>query len=540
MNYLDAYIVEYREKDQEYLRRVINPRRGPTLSVPDVTMKTSLSMGDKMLAKFGLDQYVGAVTAEMRSRPIPHIFKSSETKALTDLYYKWAPLIFRRVFQGMEAPTQTYNKVSRLGWKEFTNPPNKQSVLDLHFSSLLQGGLEIYEGSFIIINVRLQPEPRMKERDFMMLDAQGRPYLKKVDAAAREVEVEGMGKRTASRTRAIFNMPIPNLFKQPLDTAIHNYFLRWPTFHHDMFNNRILPVNGFHLCADVKHFERHTADAVRARGEILGGMYGKINNLFSRIPYAVPSDDWKRFYYIWPNRKAGYSDQFASGDSAVAPAQKEIFTAIFAEFFCATRGLNEQQALDLVFRGGDERLTLRNYGDDNSWSGDEVEVMALYNHARQYLTLEIEDPAKFLGFIWVPGVGWRLPVDSYLLKTYLNERRPYSGFRTFPNLGWVLKREVFSKLGVERIPVEVFPYEDVILDTYHDPWYEIATRAESERRQSLANEGQRNVNWVLGKDYRMTAEEKLATGEFIGLLPERTAPILRVLLDKEWLKLTKL
>jgi hypothetical protein len=358
-----------------------------------------------------------------------------------------------------------------------------------------------------------------------------------ITAKERTIEVKGVGKRVGSRFRGVNNMPLPNLFKQVLDTALHNALLRYPAFHHDMFNGKLLPVEGYHMCFDIKHFERFTADAVRYRAQLLGGAYGIIGDIFARVPYAVPTEGRRNFAFIAPNRDEGWSDQFASGDSAVAPVQKEIFTALYGEFFLQTRGISMESAIDLVWKGGDRRLTIRNYGDDNSVSGDKAEVESVYTFLKQYLHVEIETPPKFLGFVWYGDLGWRLPLESYLTKTYLNERAPYSNFRKYPNLGWVEKRKVYAKLGHPSVAEDVFPYEDKVLKQHGLEWYEVEALAENERKATHTAPGLNNPLWIMGKDYAMTAEERLSTNEFIGLHPPRTGPIIKLLLGDEWRKL---
>jgi hypothetical protein len=431
-------------------------------------------------------------------------------------------------------PTQTYNKISRLGWDIFTNPPNKADVLQCKFAEMMSDGFSSYWASFVIIGLRLQAESRTKEREFLFLTDDYRVEKRTITAKDRTVMVKGVGARTGSRFRGVNNMPLPNLLKQVVDTAIHNAFLHYPAFHHDMFNKRLLPVEGYHMCFDVKHFERFTADAVRHRAQLLGGGYSKIGEIFASIPYAVPTISRNHYAFIAPNRKQGWSDQFASGDSAVAPVQKEIFTALYAQYFVTTRGIGMEQAIDLVFQGGDRGLTIRNYGDDNSVSGDKTEVFAVFQFLKQYLQVEVETPPKFLGFVWHDDLGWRLPLESYLTKTYLNERAPYSNFRKYPNLGWVEKRKVYAQLGHPKIASEVFPYEDALLKSHGLEWFEVEQLADNERRATQSAPGQRNPLWILGKDYAMTAEEKLATREFIGLYPQKTAPIIKLLLGDKW------
>jgi hypothetical protein len=440
----------------------------------------------------------------------------------------------------MEPPVQTFNKVSRLGWPHFTNPDNKSDILREDFAEIKEHGIDSYGRCFVIVNIRLQAESKKKLRLFNFLDAEGNTYAEEIKQDGRIVQVKGIGPRVCSRVRLIFNMPVLNLYKQALDTAIHHVFLKYPAFSHDMFNNRILPVTGRHVCLDVKHFERFTADAVRHRAvEVIGGLYGQIGNLFSNAPWLLPTDDWDDYFYVRVNRGAGYSDQFSSGDSGVAPSQKEIITALYGEFFKRTRGLTYQEAINMVFRGGDDKLTLRDYGDDQSISGDSAEIDAVMAFLNQYLTVEIETPPKFLGFVWYNELGWKLPIDSYLLKTYLNERRPYSSFRQYPNLGWVLKREVFLKHGHPDIAREVYPVENELLAAHGLPWSEIIWKAEKERKLAASKPGVMIPNYVLGKDWAMTPAEKLSTGEFIGLQPAETAVIIKSLLDKRWLSKLK-
>lgn len=532
------------DRQAALISRFVAPRRGGIGSVPGLDVEKGARMGDEMFSHFGLDQFVGCTTAETARRPLPHVFETKEVKALTDLYIEWAPYIFSRIMNDLVAPIQTFNKTSRLGWDSFEVLDNKMDRLGPLISRLLQGDHSVlaeFLPAFVIMNVRLQAEAKEKERDFIYLSDDYKPYHQTVGRAQREVEVAAAGKRVASRVRPVYNMPLLNLIKQVLDTAIHNVFLKYPAFHHDMFNAQLLPVRGEHLCIDVKHFERHTAMLVRARAQLLGGVYAKIGAVFENIPFCCPTDSRKKFAFIYPDRKNGYSEQFASGDSAVAPAQKEVFLALYAEYFSRTRGLDRSSAMELVLQGGDDRLTIRNYGDDNSLSGDSGELKDVFSFLKSYLTVEEEKPPKFLGFEYGnpdPGTiarpRWYLPLSSYLTKTYLNERRPFSNFRKYPFLGWVLKREVFTRLGDPQIARDVFPYENKMLARFGIPWTDVLRFAENERIQSLATPAATSANWIMGKDYLMTAEEKIKSGEFFGMMPDRTAPLIKVLLGQEW------
>jgi hypothetical protein len=331
---------------------------------------------------------------------------------------------------------------------------------------------------------------------------------------------------------------MPNLYKQVLDTATHNVLLKYPAFHHDMFVKGTLPVVGEHICFDVKSFERYTAEAVRARSRFMGGLYAQIGSLFERLPFATQVKD--DVYFIKPARDKGWVDQFASGDSAVAPVQKEIFTALYASFVKEAFGYNDDAAIQFVWTGGDARLTIRNYGDDNSISGDGHVLRDCLAHMNRYLQAEPEDPPKFLGFVWNDGLHkWELPVSSYLLKTWLNERRPYSRFRRYPNLGWHLKREVFRKYGNITIKDKIYDREDRLLEQAGLPWTKVLERASAEQESATALKLAETPSQALGREYEMTTEMKIASGEFFGIGVDRTLPMLRRLIDPELQKLNK-
>jgi hypothetical protein len=504
-------------------------------------MSIGLTIADTLFSEFGLDDYVGCVTSEMKERPIPHVFKVEETKKLTDLYKSWLPLITARILRELTPPVQPFNKKSRLGYFRFDNPHDKERVLKDEFEKLASRGLADYADAFTIVNVRLQAEPRTKVREALFLSETGQVELKQVDQKARKVDVKQLGTRIASRVRLIFNLPMPNLYKQVYDTAAHNVLLKYPAFHHDMFIKGTLPVTGFHLCFDVKSFERYTADAVRARAEYLGGFYGEIGSMFAKIPFAVKAG--KNTFFIWPDRAGGWADQYSSGDSAVAPVQKEILTAIYASFVVTEFGLSRESAIEFVWSGGSENFRIRNYGDDNSVSGDKGIIDRFLTYAQLFMKAEPEEPPKFLGFVWNrETLKWELPASSYLLKTWLNERRPFSRFRRYPNLGWFQKRQVYEKYGAPIISTEIFKREDDLMEKNGLTWARILERASAEDESSKAlRRVSPSVDLILDREYALTAQQKLDSGDYFGLTEDQTAPILRHLIDSKLLALnTKL
>jgi len=437
------------------------------------------------------------------------------------------------VLPHIKAPVQVFNKTSRLGWPEFVRSDDKKAALTPHFETLIEDGVSFMRDGFIAMNVRLQAESVKKEREFLFVSDEGKISLRKIGVKERRLKTP-VGMRTGSRVRLVFNMPVANLLKQVLDTAIHNWLLTNPVFHHNMYSPSMAGrLGGDKLFFDVKHFERHTASIVRMRANVIGGLYGAISAAFADMPFLCPSDSWKSYHLLWPARDKGWSDQFASGDSAVAPAQKEVFLCLYSEFAVRELGLSEDLAIGWVLGGGDHRLTILNYGDDNACSGDPAVLKKLLPFLQQYLHAEEETPAKFLGFLYTTG-GWKLGVRSYLEKTYLNERIPGSNFRKYPCHGWKLKRENYAKYGVSELATQVFPMEDMALRKAGLPWSMILSEAAKEEALARDIAGQSNINWLMGKDYLMTAEEKIATGVFQGMMPDETGPYIKSLLSKEW------
>lgn len=520
--------------DQAYAKRIVNPRRGVVQSVPGLSNAAACRIGDELFRRFGPEDLVGCVSAEMRSRPVPHVFREEEVLPLVELYHSWSDRIYPFLLRQLKPPVQTFNRTSRLGWPYFRSELHKRSLLQGFFSRLEREGVSCLDDSFIVMNVRLQAESTKKKRDFLFVDDHGAVSTKQIDSSARRV-ITRFGPRIASRTRLVFNLPVANLYKQVLDTALHNVLLEHPAFHHDLYTpGGTLPVTGRHLCFDVKHFERHTAGICRARGATLGGLYGDIVAKFAKIPFLAPSDTWKSFWFLTVNRSQGWSDQYASGDSAVAPAQKEVFLALYAEFAKRALHLNDDAAIAWVCAGGDRRLTIRNYGDDNSINGDAALVEDCFQFMKQYLTVEEEDPPRFLGFEYTHE-GWRLNGSSYLSKTYLNERTAGSSFRRYPNFGWVEKRKVYTQLGKPEVARNIFPTEDALLAGAGLPWRKVLLRARKEE-ETLASrvDAWRSLDLVLEKTYRWDAERKIASGLFDGMYPAETAIIIKRLIGATW------
>jgi len=523
------------EQDEKRLiEDVLTPRRGPIPSMPGVHLVEGCLMGDAMFAEFGMDEYVGCITGEMAARPIPQVFRAAETRPIEELYEEYAPHIMAWYLPQITPPYQSFNKVSRVGWPGFHRPDNKLEYVSQFMPEILAGDMSRFESAFTVFNVRLQPEPRSKQREFQFIGPDGKLYARTTDERSRMIRTPA-GPRVGSRTRLVFNLPVYNLVKQALDTAIHNVFMRYPAFHHDMANGNILPVRGHHIALDIKHFERHTATCNRIRAALLGGVYNQCSEISARIPYAVWGDDFKSAFFLTVDRANGWSDQYGSGDSAVAPSQKEIMMAVYASFFEKFLGYTRSDAIVTVANGGESRLTIRNYGDDNSIDGDKAVCEDFVKYASQFLHVEEEKPPKFLGFVWYPELGkWALPVASYLQKNYLNERAPFSAFRKYPNFGLIEKRKVYMKQGHPLVHEKVIPLENDWLIKVGVPLYLIEARAQKERRDAEREHIDiSNPLLATDKDWALTAEQKVKAGLATGLPPSATASMVRKLLGPQ-------
>jgi hypothetical protein len=507
-------------------KRLVDP-------LPLINVKDAHAIKQQLFDRFGLEDYRECATVEMQSRPIPHAFKLAQTRALTDLYAKWLPRILKRIVPEMVPPIQAYNKVSRFGWPYFFVPDDKQPILEEHKSEIEQNGVNAYEDAFAVHGTREQQEGASRKRVFMFLTHQG-VQTRTIDKSARMVKTRELGNVVSARTRVIFIMPVTNQYKQPLDTSIHNVYLKYPVFHHDMYGAPYTGEGRNYLALDIKHFERFTAACARVRGEITGGINGAIVAQYSRIPHLVPFDDWKGFAFIHP--KEGFIPQFSSGSSEVTTCQKEVFIALGAEYLQQTRHVTDDTALSLFLQGGDEDLTILNYGDDNFFFGRIEDLNGLKSMYQEYLDVEIEDPAKFLGFLFRPiERNWKLGVSSYLLKTHLPERSVGTQFRKFPCYGWMMKRQTYEKYGVPELVTRVFHAEnDIMQKTSGVAWSDIIDTAIKEQRSINFSDVWKHRQLALDKDWMLTEKEKLSSGLFFGFTPDRTASMIKRLLGPEW------
>lgn len=531
-------------------RQIIVPRRPRNVPLPLLTAEEAHAVQSELFTTWGegLEAFKDSVTCEIPKRPIPHAFPASEVSALTELFKRWLPRIVALIKPQLAPPFQTYNPMSRLGAPYYTvvDKSTRQQIIRQYVDELLSAGSRVFEryaNDKITAGVRLQTEPPDKERNFQFVHLAGNEasiYEEVVSPAKFRIETDA-GILFPSRTRLIFLLSPWNLVRQVLDTAWHKVLLSYPVFRHNMYDAgaRIPAEFRYAFAFDVKHFERHNAPCAHARAVAIGGAYGAMTEMFKQQRFLVPSDDWTRSLLLRVRREHGFVEQYTSGSSEVAPLQKDIFLALYAEFFVQTFNETEEQALQTVLSGGDARLWIKNYGDDNIVFSTEPTVFdKLMKFMSAYITVEPEVPLKFLGMLYLEDERrFVLPLKSYAVKTYVPERGVNTIFRKMPATGWVAKRAIYAALGERKIG-EFFALEDSLLTrlTGRD-WTDIVD--ESVRERLRARTESRDLNGPYFTDARVVTErdwllgdkERYDSGQYVGFPPAETAPILAKLLN---------
>lgn len=531
--------------------RLVPRRRSGDYSLPltrdrVLSIEGEFRIGDELLTKFGLSNFVGGSNAESPSRPIPTVFRASDTDAITNVVVPRLPDLFRWLAPQVRAPWQSYTEQSRLGPPYYKPYDDKRWVLSSEATGLLQSYLSmdysILDNFATGIGQRIQAEDINKPRVFTFLNPSGVPYQATLNRKDIKVNVWNHP-RHPGRQRNVFNQGSFNLLNQAVDSAFNDVYGRHPAFHHDVARAGAM-VKGPVLAFDVSHMERLTARIVFERAAVIGGTYDGFQRYMKKMPYLVPTDDWSRAFFIWVNYEDGWMAQFGSGNSAVSPSQKDIFMVLYSLFAEQCLGVPREKSFDWVAAGGNERLRIFNFGDDNfifSPAGEQKVLDDVFAFMSQYLTVKVETPPKFLGLEY-DGKEFRLTVASYLLKTYQNERGPVPPFRRYPNMGWVEKRKLYSQIGYPIIGGKVIPEEDRLLKEHGAPWVHVLSKAIEERdalnrENALKQSYFSSAAYLLGKaDYLIDHETKVKVGSiggYTGFTPRETTPIVKYAVNKE-------
>jgi hypothetical protein len=399
---------------------------------------------------------------------------------------------------------------SKMGGPVFERTPDKLRLLrDDYFPRMLAGDVSFLEGLYTIVNVRLQPEKLTKIREVPVLSSDGNYYEMKIEGVTRTTS---LGDGTfAARARPVYNPNVANNFKQVVDNALHNVFLTYDAFHHDLYKwretGRLLP--GHARAIDVKHFERCIGALVGLRSKFIGERYDFYQQLILSQPYLCVSDDWKTPFFVTP--APGFNAQLASGDSSVATIAKEVLTILYADFFARKWSLTDEAAIDMALKGGDPaRIAFLNYGDDNLLYGESSsQIDECVNHLSKFLTIQAEEPG-LIGWKYDPKTGFALRDQSFVVNFWKPERAPGPPFRPFFFLGLYLRTQTFEKYGSDNIPEMVEDMWD-LLTTWGISRDAVNKLAEHEAH--LAGTRGLPLNYLLGKQYLLSDEEREALGQ---------------------------
>jgi hypothetical protein len=519
------------------LRPMMNRRRSVISPIPFMDVPTHAQAKTEMLEAEGFADYADALVCEASNRPIVEASAPGDYAAGATIYKKWFPRLLKWMWARARRSPFTFNKDSRLGSPYCMRVESKRDLLMPQFADLAHGSPQALDrflsGLYTLVNVRLQPEKRDRVRHMTFVSADGVVYRADIGIEQRHVINARLGvEGSALRTRTIFNPCVFNLATQFVDQTLHTPLLDAKVCHHNMFARvqDVLPQHAdAYMFTDVRHMDRHTGECVLYRSDVIGGLYGQAYNTMLRQPFLVPSDDWSENFWVFVTGVA----QFPSGFSAVANIQKEYFLCLYFEFCATYFGMTEEAAMDFVLNGGDSRFTIRNYGDDNALCGTQANLDSWFSFARQYCDLEVEQPGKFLGFVWEHDKRkFQLTKKSYVLKTWLNEREPHSGFRPFPCWGWVLKRATYREYGDAAEFDALYAREDALLERYGLSWSQIMTEASNEARR--LESADLSGFAVMHKEYLLTAEERARTPGFERVDEAAAVDMTRSLVAREW------
>jgi hypothetical protein len=486
-----------------------------------------------MLSFIGLKGYDDCVTGEMRSRPGPQMVKTPETAGkIIDAYKRVMPAIYART--GLSLPIQTFNKISRMGHPYFARSlTKKEYALDAYNKACDTDGSSL-NGQFTTANVRLQPEPDTKSREFQFMTKSGDYVDRTIGKKERLVPVKWSGQKfVAMRTRLVFNLPTVNLVLQIVDTMLNNAIGSQPVCAHNMYSTNLMSkIRRYHVAFDVKHMERNTALIIPERNNLIGGRYGQFHNVIADQGYIVPQDDWAQFWLV-AGVPAGYLVQFGSGHSAVAPSQKELVLTLIVLAHVELWGYTLDDAITSVLSGETRHVAIMNYGDDNFISSHEPTYLTqLMEYLHTYIPVEEDPEGTFLGFAYNGKERrFELRPSSYVLKTCMNERPPSGNFRKAPNLGWVLKRAAYLQYGDRRLFERLFEYENQSLAAKGLSWASVLEAAEEERKGVFPEKPSVAQMLVFGKEYLLTQEEKLETGDYDGIGPVECGRVLHSMFE---------
>jgi hypothetical protein len=526
-------------------RNIVARRGAPIRPFERVSNYDANWMKQKAYDNAGLSEYNDCWTGEMRSRPIPFVSTDRKPLYAQELMAKHIKAVFAFIVPQMVPHVQPINKVSSLGFPIHGNPgtgmdektgmqlyESKFDIVCEVFRILQSGDFSMFDDMINTISKRLQNESPAKEREYQFITSAGDIVQRIIKREDRLINVPDLGMMVGSRTRIITQPAVVNLWIQCWDSMIHNAIMKHPLCGANMYAHEKWPSDASFRTFDCKHYERYLGMAAITYAEAVGGRYGEVLLNLIHAPFIVPSDDWKAFFEISPQYKSGVYPQFSSGLAPVAPLGKLTNICAQVEYFTTHKGMNQDDAVKTVFSGSSIGLNRWMYGDDNRVMGDASEMESFISFMSTVFEIEEDEKPKYLGMEYTPETAeFMLPESTYNLKLYQPERD--FSWKDYPNLGMVERRDVFSKFGVPSIPKNIIPFENGLWDAIEHPFHMIVASSIAERMKA-AKQGVTLNKWeVTDKDYLMTDQERLSSGQYWHFKPEVTATIVLSLVSDE-------
>jgi len=243
--------------------------------------------------------------------------------------------------------------------------------------------------------------------------------------------------------------------------------------------------------------------------------------------------------------------QLGSGLSMVAPIAKAFFSVINLVFITAKdEGVDHQYIeklwanditqteplLDRLMRSVIEKISDTkqtgyshkiqdwndrygiiplSYGDDQIWFGTIDSITLYLSLARQFINLELQKEAIFLGFYLIDKVGFKLTEANYLKSFLFPEHDFGSYFRKYPATAIYSKDLDYKRLGTITDDWLNTWWKDVEAVTGFNKDNYIEQNLEREKREIALLGHQLSSNMIRGKRYLMTKEELIAAGQAV-------------------------
>jgi hypothetical protein len=517
---------DYDIKGPVQFKDTVPRRRSAFHGLPLIETSLSQELADEAAVLAGQPGWQQVSMFEGPKRPIPHVASVKAGLQVKEKYDSYIPSIIEAALAfGPKSPA-TFPKSSRLGWPIFKVVPDKAATI-LDYAEVALDP-EWLNDSFVTCNIRLQPEDVAKKREFNFLSGEGVAY------AEEHERVPSKSGRVPARTRLVYAYPITNNLTQIVDNVIHEHFLSKPVFSHNMngWSGRRIPFEHFRFL-DVSHMERYTGLVAENHARAVGGLYASLMLKMLALPFLCPSDDWKSGFLVRPTPSGDKVLQLGSGVSIVSTIQKELMTALYLSFH------NEELGSPLnfdEFARNEGRFFVLNYGDDNVIAANDKGIVdALFDYLAQFIPVEDEVPARFLGWEYDMEHGFRVGLST-MVKMFFRERAPYSFFRPYPVLGRKLAREFYRTHNHGRTGDELLDFEQrqserhAVYGEYKGP--DALAQALNDETYASGTAGDVATLEALEKDYILTPQQRLDSRKYFGFSVELTRDFFNKLVTK--------